>query len=388
MSLDFRSDVVKLWSPPVQSAELQEVPIWSVHKPHGVIPPQLIERAMDYYRLKGKDNIVADFERQQQHSHLVRAARPQKQAAHQEPGILPGGQKLEVYTAKNKKKLRKELVRDSEKRSTDRSVNEAYDGAKQTYDLLFLVYKTKSIDGKRFPLIATVHYDRNYSNAFWDGDEMVYGDGDRKIFNSFTSSIDICGHEIGHGATQELCGTKVSLNGKPTGVDYENEAGGINEAYSDILGIQVKQRFNGQTAEQSDWLIGQGLLSKRKGKEYALRSMSNPGTGFVDHPDLGTDSQIWKYGDYKKRAEQGEVDPHDSSGVVNKAFYVSAMKLGGSTWEKAGRIYFESMPYIKVDETFAGLADKTIATAIRIFGEGSAEESAVREGWKVVEVKL
>lgn len=362
------------------------VPIWSAtHKAHSIIPSKLIDLTIGYYENKGELNVADDFRKNNTHFHNVRADRPNRQSVHKR-GILADGQVIEVYSAKNTEVLRKKLIRDDSDESGDTAVNEAYDGAKETYELLNTVYKVKSIDNRHFPLWSTVHYSRNYANAFWDGDEMVYGDGDRKIFNRFTIAIDITGHEIGHGFTQERCGTAISKDGKPTGVDYEGEAGGINEGLSDILGMQVKQRSKNQTAEQSDWLIGAKLIRTYKGKTYALRSMSNPGTGFVDHPRLGTDSQIALYPDYLARAEKESVDPHDSSGIVNKAFYHASKKLGGFTWEKVGRVYFEAMPYLTFDETFEGIANKTIAAAQKLFGRGSAEEGAVIESWKVVQV--
>lgn len=365
----------------------QPVKLWSSdHKPHGMIPPHLIERAVEYHRRRGDDHIVADLEHHKEHFHGVRANRCEKQNRHQP--ILADGQIVRVYTANNKEQTRVKLVRDSDKQATDRSVNEAYDGARATYLLLKEAYNTKSVDGRGFALNNTVHYGRNYCNAFWDGDEMVYGDGDGKIFDRFTVAVDVTGHEIGHGLTQDQCGKAISQDGKPTGIDYVSEAGGINEGLSDILGIQVKQRAKKQTAIQSDWLIGEGLIIGSGRKKYALRSMSKPGTGFVNHPRLGSDSQIATYGEYKAAAAKGTVDPHDSSGIVNKAFYEASVKLGGNTWEKSGKIFFETLPVLKFNESFAGIADKTIDTAVKLFGKNSAEEAAIRQGWKEVQVKL
>ena len=91
--------------------------------------------------------------------------------------------------------------------STDPAVYEAYDGAGFTYDLYWNIYQRNSIDGIGMPLNSTVHYQKGYDNAFWNGSEMVYGDGDEdlppadRLFNRFTISPDVIGHELTHGVT-------------------------------------------------------------------------------------------------------------------------------------------------------------------------------------------
>ena len=84
----------------------------------------------------------------------------------------------------------------------DVAVNEAYDGAGATYDLYDDIYDRNSIDDRGMALVSYVHYDVNYDNAFWDGSEMVYGDGDGEIFQRFTKCIDVIGHELTHGVTE------------------------------------------------------------------------------------------------------------------------------------------------------------------------------------------
>ena len=372
------------YCPCVVQAKEENPSRYPVRTPQGIVPDHLIEKTIGYYSKKGDMHIVEDFNDNANHFSAMRLRRRNRTSSRD---TLPDGQIVNIYTAKNRKKLHKWIVRDGDDAPVhDRSVNEAFNGANQTYLLLKEVYNTNSIDNAHFPLRSTVHYSRNYANAFWDGDEMVYGDGDGKIFNRFTVAIDIPGHEIAHGLTQERCGTEISSDGKATGVDYEGEAGGINEGLSDIFGIQVKQRFKGETAEQSDWLIGNKLLKTINGKTYALRSMTAPGTAFVDHPYLGTDTQVGRYSEYVARDNLEEVDPHDSSGIVNKAFSHAAIKVGGNTWDKIGKVYFDTMPRLAFSETFEGMANKTIKKAQEIFGKGSYEEGAVIEGWKVVEV--
>lgn len=88
------------------------------------------------------------------------------------------------------------LVRDEGAAATqDVAVTEAYDYLGATHDFFQTVYGRNSIDAKGMPLIGTVHYERGYDNAFWNSEQMVFGDGDGEVFNRFTIAIDVVGHE-------------------------------------------------------------------------------------------------------------------------------------------------------------------------------------------------
>ena len=166
----------------------------------------------------------------------------------------------------------------------DAAVDEAYDGAGATYDLFFDVYGRNSINGSGMRMDSTVHYQRGYDNAFWNGSQMVYGDGDEdlpeaeRLFNRFTIAIDIIGHELAHGVTQF-----------EANLVYRNQPGALNESMSDVFGSLVKQRVLNQTARQADWIIGEGLFTTNV-NGVGIRSMSAPGTAYND-PALGQDPQ-------------------------------------------------------------------------------------------------
>src|SRR5215216_393759 len=129
-------------------------------------------------------------------------------------------------------------------------------------------YDRDSIDDEGLSLLATVHFGRRYDNAFWNGSQMVFGDGDGELFNRFTIAVDIIGHELGHGIT-----------GDEAGLIYLNQSGALNESLSDVWGSLVKQHILGQTAEAADWLIGAGLFTSAV-QGVALRSMKEPGTAY------------------------------------------------------------------------------------------------------------
>jgi len=181
--------------------------------------------------------------------------------------------------AQNTTNLPGEIVRTEGAGPTgDPAVDEAYNGLGDTYNFYWTVYQRNSIDDQGLPLNATVHFDQNYDNAFWNGERMVFGDGDGDLFNRFTISVDVIGHELTHGVT-----------GDEAKLVYLNQPGALNESISDVFGSLVKQFALNQTADQADWLIGAGLFTA-KVHGVALRSMKEPGTAY-DDPVLGKDPQ-------------------------------------------------------------------------------------------------
>lgn len=287
-----------------------------------------------------------------------------------------GGKNRAVYTANNGTSLPGTLMRDEgAPPSADAAVNEAYDGSGATYDLFYDIYQRNSLDGNGLRLTSTVHYDKNYDNAFWNGQQMVYGDGDGQLFNRFTISIDVIGHELTHGVTQYT-----------SNLDYNSQPGALNESLSDIFGSLVKQRKLGQTADQADWLIGAELLTMNV-RGVALRSMKAPGTAYND-PVLGKDPQPGHMKDYVTTTEDnGGV--HINSGIPNRAFYGMAVEMGGFAWEKAGRIwYIAARDKFNSATNFQSAANLTYQTAGELYGAGSLEQMAVAKGWSEVGITV
>jgi len=100
-------------------------------------------------------------------------------AAFMPKAAATGTKQRAVYDAKNGSQLPGTLARsEGNPAVADPAVNEAYDGSGVTYDLYNEIYGRNSIDGNGLKLNSTVHYQKGYDNAFWDGKQMVYGDGD------------------------------------------------------------------------------------------------------------------------------------------------------------------------------------------------------------------
>ena len=255
----------------------------------------------------------------------------------------------------------------------DVAVDEAYDGLGATFALYQEVYGRDSIDGKGLPLDGTVHYGTLYDNAFWNGERMVFGDGDGQIFGGFTSSVTVIGHELTHGVTQYTAG-----------LVYRDQSGALNESISDVFGSLVEQYAKQQTAATASWLIGEGLFTPQV-KGVALRSMKAPGTAY-DDPQLGKDPQPADFAHYVQTTDD-EGGVHLNSGIPNRAFYLVAHRLGGYAWEKAGQIWYDTLlSGLKPATDFAGFAVATIAAAAKRYGDSSAEVAAVRAGWTGVGV--
>ncbi|KAI1763877.1 Metalloprotease [Hypoxylon sp. FL1150] len=262
---------------------------------------------------------------------------------------------------------------EGQKATSDKAANDAYDNAGLVLSFYNDIFNWKSIDNNNMHVISSVHFGVKYENAFWDPEaaQMVYGDGNTFLTN-FTGCIDVIGHELTHAVTEHT-----------SPLDYTGQSGALNEHVSDVFGIMIKQRVENETADKADWLIGESCLMPGV-KGVALRSMKAPGTAY-DDPRFGKDPQPANFKDYKVTTDDnGGV--HMYSGIPNKAFYNAAVAFGGYSWEKAGKIWWETMRSGQVPArcTFAQFADVTVDKAEELFGDDAA--AIVRKAWTDVGV--
>jgi Zn-dependent metalloprotease len=287
------------------------------------------------------------------------------------PGLLlaAGEKHRTVYDARHGTRLPGKLVRDENGAPVaDKAVDQAFDSAGTTYDFYQQVLHRNSIDGNGMRIDSSVHYSKKFNNAFWNGSQMVYGDGDGKLFTGFTGAIDVIAHELTHGVTQ------YTVPGG--GLVYDGQSGALNESMSDVFGSIVKQWSLKQTPQTADWLIGAGIMTPAVGK--ALRSMAEPGNTALT---WSGDDQPADMGGYVK-----DGDVHTNSGIPNHAFYLAAMKLGVNTWEKAAPIWYQALPLLKPDAAFLDAAKATVKAAEMLYGVGSSEAMAVQAAWREVGV--
>jgi Zn-dependent metalloprotease len=262
--------------------------------------------------------------------------------------------------------------------SGDPAVDEAFDGAASTAAFYREVFGRDSIDGRGLDLVSSVHFGQRYDNAFWNGDQMVYGDGGGGVFvaGGLTRSPDVIAHELTHGVTQFSAG-----------LAYRGQSGALNESFSDVFGALVTQRARGQDARAASWLIGEGILEPSLGR--ALRSMVAPGTAYAgDDQPADMDAYVDLPADDDPRNDDGGV--HINSGIPNRAFAEAARTLGGRAWETVGPVWYEVLTGGRLRPTadFAACAALTVTVAGERYGEGSAQQDAVRGGWEAVKVRL
>ena len=250
--------------------------------------------------------------------------------------------------------------------STDATIKRAFDESKAVADFYQSVFGRNSVDNAGKTLLSSVHFSVKYNNAFWNGNQMVYGDGDGNIFVDFTTSNDVIGHELTHGVTQYSAG-----------LAYANQAGGLNESMSDVFGSMFRQWRGNHTVSQADWLIGKDIMGPGAiAKGYTcLRDMSNPAAKHCLAPQPKHFSQY-----------TNGMDPHYSSGIPNFAFYKAAKAVGGKSWDKIGKVWYAALTRFapQPNMPMKTFADRTRALATSLFPGDAALVSAIDKAWTAV----
>ena len=178
---------------------------------------------------------------------------------------------------------------------------DAHYGAEKTYDFYNTVLGRAGIYNNGTGVRSRVHYGSNYVNAFWDGTQMTYGDGAGN--NAPLVELDVAGHEMSHGVTENTAG-----------LAYTGDAGGLNESTSDIFGTSVEW-FANNPSDVPDYLIGE--LINLNGNGTPLRYMDKPSRD-------GSSKDCWS-------SSLGGLDPHYSSGPLNHWFYLASEGSGAKT---------------------------------------------------------
>jgi thermolysin len=140
-------------------------------------------------------------------------------------------------------------------------------------------------------MVSSAHVRKNYNNAYWNGSQMAYGDGDGVFFIELSGDLDVVGHELSHGVTDAT-----------SDLIYQNESGALNEAFSDILGTAIEFYYG-----SGNWTIGEDITPGDNG----IRNMADPGEdGDPSHYDER----------YTGTGDNGGV--HINSGIANHWLYL------------------------------------------------------------------
>ncbi|WP_027350024.1 M4 family metallopeptidase [Halotalea alkalilenta] len=339
----------------------------------GFIPPYLLSRIIDHGSVRQRSCASSTLV----HVRSLLANPLPAQAPRRTGGTRAASMMLDrsIFDAQQRMELPGELVRaEGQPPSNQAAVDEAYDHLGITHRFFSQVLGRDSIDGDGMALLGTVHYGQDYQNAFWNGRQMVFGDGDGELFNRFTIALDVVAHELSHGVIEH-----------EAALVYANQPGALNESIADVFGILAKQFHLGQSATESDWIIGAGLFTARiEGR--GLRSMAEPGSAY-DDPLVGRDPQPGHMREFVvTRDDNGGV--HINSGIPNRAFQLAAVAIGGLAWETVGPVWYDTLCDRRLanDADFDAFARLTIEHAEGRFGAGSSEARAVDDAWRGVGV--
>lgn len=344
-----------------------------------IIPPYITDELLKSADPKIRSRAVA----QTRSAARMRAFREAAQAM---PTLMavtsPGKKKLrQVHDAKQSDQLPGTLVRsEGQAKVGDAAVDEAYDGAGNTYDFYYKIFQRNSLDDNGMTLISSVHVGEvddigqlgTMNNAFWNGEQMAYGDGDGVLFRPFTRSLDVIGHELTHG-----------VQSFTSNLRYFAQSGALNEHFADVFGILVRQWKSGETVAKANWVVGAEVLVPAPTRR-GIRDMQNPGTAFVNDPDLGTDPQPAHMSKIftGPRDRQGV---HINSGIPNRAFVLTAKAIGGKAWETTGRIWYDTLLQLNTNSQFIDCAKLTVQVAAT---HGAAAKKAVKAAWKKVGITV
>ncbi|MFC7061993.1 M4 family metallopeptidase [Halobacillus seohaensis] len=251
------------------------------------------------------------------------------------------------------------------KEDYDRPGVDAHYNSEKVYEYFLEEHDRNSIDGEGMAIKSTVHFGEDYNNAFWNGEQMTYGDGDGEFFIPLSAGLDVAAHEMTHGVTTHTAGLK-----------YRDQSGALNEAFSDIFGVLV---------DEDDWEVGEDIMAEaaKESGRTSLRSLSDPSKYPVaeDYIPYGDGNGMYpshmdEYYDLPRDLDNGGV--HINSSIINHAAYITGEQIGK---EKLGQIYYRALSeYLHPESDFNHARKVLIQSAIDIFGEDSEEAIATEDG--------
>ena len=231
-----------------------------------------------------------------------------------------------------------------------------------------------SIDGNGMTIVSSVHYARKYNNAFWNGAQMTYGDGDQRDYREFSGSLEVVGHELTHGVTDFT-----------SELIYQDESGALNESFSDMMGATIERKTNEpltsncvvvETGTCNDWALAEDLTINSDDDVAGFRNMADP----QEDEDPDHYSEL-----VSDPSDNGGV--HSNSGISNHAFYLlvtggnnagcdsvgsdghshtadCAVTVPGIGLDPAAQIMYAGMTSLSENANFCDARNATVAAAV------------------------
>lgn len=278
----------------------------------------------------------------------------------------------DMQNSDNQTKLPGTLVRsEGEPQSGDPEVDNAYTNAGVCYDFYMKKFDRDSFDNKGSEMISSVHFGVDYNNAFWTGDQMVYGDGDGITFANFSSDLSVVCHELTHAVVQYTAGLR-----------YWKESGALNEAFADMMGASADIFHHGDCIWAQQWQIGYETY------------LAGPALRFMNNPRL--DGRSYDYYPERYMGFQDVGGVHSNSGIGNLAYVLAAQ--GGvhprqktSNWvqgiglEAAEQVFYSALSnYMMRTTNFEGARIATETAANVLYN--SDVEYSISNAWYAVGV--
>jgi Zn-dependent metalloprotease len=248
--------------------------------------------------------------------------------------------------------------------SSQRAEVSAHYYAGLVYDYYYNTHGRNSYDGNGADLVSTAHYGTNYNNAYWNGSQMVYGDGDGSTFIALSGALDVVGHELTHAVTE-----------RTANLAYENQSGAINESMSDVFGAMI---------DRDDWKIGEDVYTPGVAGD-ALRDMQDPTMGIYDPNNPfggGQPAHMDQYANLPNTQNGDYGGVHINSGIPNKAFYNVATSIGKSAAEK---IYYRALTqYLTQYSNFDDLRNAVLQACSDLYGTTDGKYTAIQDAFAAV----
>jgi bacillolysin len=256
--------------------------------------------------------------------------------------------------------------------------------ANVTDDFYLTIFNRNSLDNKGIQMVSTAHYGNRYNNAFWNGSQITYGDGDGTTFIEFSGGLDVTTHEFTHGVTDFT-----------SDLIYQGESGALNESFSDMMGnsSEFYAARNGlDPAAKPDWQIGEDIY-RGTTKVQGFRNMADPEEdGDPDHY-----SEL-----YTGKKDSGGV--HTNSGIPNHAYYLvvnggenardntanhphDGPEVTGIGLDAAKHIFYDGFTSLPSSATMSQARAATVASATALYPGDPQKAASTANAWEAVGVR-